>query len=160
MAQTLGADDYRQVTFVQDGAAEPVGLFMAFYNDQTKGGVHSPEICLPSSGWEIARLERTDIAPRLGLDTPFPINAAVIQKGNTRMMVYYWFQQGSRRVAWDFAAKMYLLADGIRTGQTDGGIVRLTTLMKDGETDADAEARLLSMTRELIAPLPRFMPEG
>ena len=158
--RTLGADDYRQAQFTQAGAAAPVGLFMAFYNDQTKGGIHSPEICLPSSGWEIARLQRADLSQRLGVEGPFPVNVAVIQKGYTRMMVYYWFQQGSRRVAWDFAARLYLLADGVRKGQTDGGIIRLTTSIREGESDDDAEARLLSMTRELIKPLPRFMPEG
>ena len=159
IARTLGADDYRQATMVREDAATPVGLFMAFYNDQSKGGVHSPEICLPSSGWEIAKLERVDIAPRLGIEGGFPLNRAIIQKGESRMMVYYWFQQGSRRVAWDFAAKFYLLADGIRTGQTDGGLVRLTTAMAQGESEEAAEARLLDMTRELIAPLPRFIPE-
>ena len=159
VAQTLGADDYRQATFQNQISSAPVGLFMAFYNDQSKGGVHSPEICLPSSGWEIAKLERVDIAPRLGVDGEFPLNRAIIQKGEARMMVYYWFQQGNRRVAWDFAAKFYLLADGIRTGQTDGGIVRLTTPMARGESEAEAEARLLDMTRGVIQPLPRFMPE-
>lgn len=157
--RTLGADDYRQATFQNEVSRMPVGLFMAFYNDQSKGGVHSPEICLPSSGWEIAKLERIDIAPRLGVEGGFPLNRAIIQKGESRMMVYYWFQQGSRRVAWDFAAKFYLLADGIRTGQTDGGIVRLTTPMARGESEAQAEARLLDMTRALINPLPRFIPE-
>ena len=159
VARTLGADDYRQVTFAHDAETPPVGLFMAFYNDQSKGGVHSPEICLPSSGWEIAKLDRIDIAPRLGSETPFALNRAIIQKGEARMMVYYWFQQGSRRVAWDFAAKFYLLMDGIRTGQTDGGIVRLTTMMRPGESEDQAEARLLDMTRDVIVPLPRFMPE-
>lgn len=159
VAKTLGADDYRQVTFALDSATPPVGLFMAFYHDQSKGGVHSPEICLPASGWEIARLERVDIAPRLGMDTAFPLNRAIIQNGESRMMVYYWFQQGSRRVAWDFAAKFYLLADGIRTGQTDGGIVRLTTPIKPDESLDAAEARLLDMTRNLLPPLPRFIPE-
>lgn len=160
IAKALGADDYRQVTMMRDAATPTVGLFMAFYHDQSKGGVHSPEICLPSSGWEIAKLERVDIAPRLGVEGKFPLNRAIIQKGETRMMVYYWFQQGDRRVAWDVAAKFYLLADGIRTGQTDGGIVRLTTLMGSGESEEAAEARLLDITRGVIAPLPRFMPEG
>lgn len=172
VARTLGADDYRQVTLIHADAppaggggllaspAKPsqVGLFMAFYQDQSKGGVHSPEICLPSSGWEIARLDRIDISDKLGADAPFNLNRAIIQKGESRMMVYYWFQQGSRRVAWDFAAKMYLLADGIRTGQTDGGIVRLTTLIGPQEAPEEAEARLLDVTRALIGPLPRFFP--
>lgn len=160
VAKALGADDYRQVTMVRDAATAPVGLFMAFYHDQSKGGVHSPEICLPSSGWEIAKLERVDIAPRLGVDDAFMLNRAVIQKGESRMMVYYWFQQGDRRVAWDVAAKFFLLADGIRTGQTDGGIVRLTTPMGPEESEESAEARLLDMTRQVIGPLPRFMPEA
>ena len=88
------------------------------------------------------------------------MNRVIIQKGELRMMVYYWFQQGDRRVAWDVAAKFYLLADGIRSGQTDGGIVRLTTAMGSEESEVSAEARLLEMTREVIAPLPKFMPEG
>ncbi len=160
VAKALGADDYRQVTMIRDAATPPIGLFLAFYHDQSMGGVHSPEICLPSSGWEIAKLERVDIAPRLGTDGQFLLNRAIIQKGESRMMVYYWFQQGDRRVAWDVAAKFYLLADGIRSGETDGGIVRLTTAMGPEETEESAEARLLEMTREVIAPLPKFMPEG
>ncbi len=160
VAKVLGADDYRQVTMMRDAATPTVGLFMAFYHDQSKGGVHSPEICLPSSGWEIAKLERVDIAPQLGTEGQFLLNRVIIQKGELRMMVYYWFQQGDRRVAWDVAAKFYLLADGIRSGQTDGGIVRLTTAMGSEESEESAEARLLEMTREVIAPLPKFMPEG
>ena len=160
IARTLGADDYRQATLIRDAATPPVGLFMAFYHDQSKGGIHSPEICLPSSGWEIAKLERVDISPRLGIDGQFMLNRAIIQKGESRMMVYYWFQQGERRVAWDVAAKFYLLMDGIRTGQTDGGIVRLTTVMGAEESEESAEARLLEVTQGVIAPLPKFMPEG
>ncbi|MBK4218110.1 EpsI family protein, partial [Paracoccus caeni] len=158
IAKSLGADDYRQVTLTLDRETPPVGLFMAFYNDQSQGGVHSPEICLPSSGWEIAKLERTDISAKLGQDQAFPLNRAIIQRGEQRMMVYYWFQQGERRVAWDFAAKFYLLADGIRTGQTDGGLVRLTTPINEGESEDAAEARLLELTRQLSGELPRFIP--
>ena len=158
IAKTLAADDYRQVTMLSGADVPPVGLFMAFYNDQSKGGVHSPEICLPSSGWEIAELNRIDIAPRLGVNEAFPINRAVIQNGNSRMMVYYWFQQGERRVAWDLAAKFYLLMDGIGRGPTDGGIVRLTTPIRGNESDDAAEARLMDMTRNLLDPLPRFFP--
>jgi len=157
--RALGADDYHQVTLVSANAAAEVGLFMAWYEDQSQGGVHSPEICLPSSGWEIAWLERSDIAPVMGTDTPFNLNRAIIEHGETRMMVYYWFQQGERRVAWDFAAKFYLMLDGIRTGSTDGALVRLTTPILRGESDAEAEARLQSVLAEVIEPLPRFIPE-
>ncbi|SNR66707.1 VPLPA-CTERM-specific exosortase XrtD [Paracoccus sediminis] len=158
IAKTLGADDYHQVNLRRDGVAAPVGLFMAWYADQSQGGVHSPEICLPGNGWEIARLERINIASRLGSDTPFQINRAIIQKGETRMMVFYWFEQKGRKVAWDIAAKFYLMTDGITTGRTDGGLVRLTTPISRDESNDAAEARLLDVLKEVMVPLPRFMP--
>jgi exosortase D (VPLPA-CTERM-specific) len=157
--RALQADDYHQISLRNPEAAADVGLFMAWYQDQSRGGVHSPEICLPASGWEIAWLERTDITNAMETETPFVINRAIIERGMTRMMVYYWFQQGERRVAWDMAAKFYLMMDGITTGSTDGAIVRLTTLIQGDETDAEAEARLQSVLTELMEPLPRFIPE-
>ena len=155
---TLGADDYHQVTLTSAAAAAPVGLFMAWYDDQSDGGVHSPEICLPGSGWEIAWLERTDMTERVGSASPFHINRAIIQKGETRMMVFYWFQQKNRRIAWDFAAKFWLMVDGITTGRTDGGLVRLTTAIRPDESDDAAEARLIGVLQSIQKPLPRFIP--
>jgi len=95
-----------------------------------------------------------------------PKMAFILQKSacpardTTRMMVYYWFEQKERRVAWDFAAKFWLMVDGIQTGQTDGALVRMTTPINVGETDEAAEERLKSMLDELIEPLPRFVPSG
>ena len=157
--RALKADDYHQVSLRHPDATDEVGLFMAWYRDQSRGGVHSPEICLPASGWEIAVLERTDISATIGTEMPFNINRAVIQKGHARMMVYYWFQQGERRVAWDMAAKFWLMIDGIATGSTDGAIVRLTTQIRKDESEAEAEARLRDVLTNLMDPLPRFIPE-
>ncbi|WP_318527450.1 VPLPA-CTERM-specific exosortase XrtD [Roseobacter sinensis] len=158
VARSLGADDYHSINLAKPGEAAQVGFFSAWYADQSKGGVHSPEICLPGAGWEIAWLERTDITEKLGSDTPFKINRAIIQKGETRMMVFYWFEQKGRKIAWDFAAKFYLMVDGIATGRTDGALVRLTTLIGPNETDAEAEARLMEVLSEVNTVIPRFIP--
>jgi hypothetical protein len=127
----------------------------------TRPGRHSlPRSACPapggrSPGWSAA------ISPiAWATDTPFNINRAIIQQGDTRMMVYYWFQQGERRIAWDFAAKFYLLVDGITTGSTDGALVRLTTLIGPDEEDAVAEARLQSVLDGLMPILPRFVPDS
>jgi EpsI family protein len=74
------------------------------------------------------------------------------------MMVYYWFQQRERRIAWDISAKFWLMVDGITTGRTDGALVRLTTPILQGETDAEAEARLFEVLQGLEEPLPQFIP--
>lgn len=157
--QNLGADDYHQVTFVKPGESSAVGLFMAWYDDQSDGGVHSPEVCLPGAGWEIAWIERVDVASKIGEDRPFELNRAIIQKGETRMMVYYWFQQKDRRIARDYEAKFWLMVDGVRTGRTDGALVRLTTLIKQDESEAEADARLTEMLMSIQDPLPRFIPQ-
>ncbi|WP_353346817.1 VPLPA-CTERM-specific exosortase XrtD [Litorivita sp. NS0012-18] len=156
--QVLGADDYHSIDFFSSKEAAKVEFFSAFYKDQTKGGTHSPEICLPSAGWEIAWLERVDIAPEVGFDAPYMINRAVIQKSTNRMLAYYWFEQHGRHVAWDFAAKFYLLYDGITMGRTDGALVRLITPIARGETEEEAEARLQKMFKETVQVLPRFVP--
>ena len=156
--RVLGADDYRSVNFRHPNHASTVEFFSAWYADQSQGGVHSPEICLPGGGWEIAWLERSDLTKTMNLGTPFLINRAIIQKGETRMMVFYWFEQKDRKIAWDIAAKYWLMVDGIRTGRTDGALVRLTTLILPGEPDSVAEARLMDMLRETTDVLPRFVP--
>lgn len=156
--KALAADDYLQIDLQREPLSPSVGLFIAWYDDQSKGGVHSPEVCLPGAGWEIAWLERTDMTERMNSDTPFNINRAIIQKGESRMMVYYWFEQKGRRLAWDFAAKYWLMVDGIRTGRTDGALVRLTTSIRLGESDAMAEERLQSVLDGLQGKLSRFIP--
>lgn len=158
VAEALQADDYHSVQFVRPGGGPGVNFFSAWYADQSDGGVHSPEVCLPGSGWEIAWLERVDIAGDIGSPTPFNINKAIIQKGETRMMAYYWFEQKGRKVAWDFAAKLLLVYDGVATGRKDGAIVRLITAIGPGDTEADAAARLDDMARAVIPVLPRFIP--
>ena len=82
VARTLAADDYHSVILARTATEPDVGLFMAWYQDQSAGGVHSPEICLPGSGWEI-RLAGSapDIAAEMGTETAFNINRAIIQRG-------------------------------------------------------------------------------
>lgn len=156
--RVLGADDYHNVTLVRDPELPPVGLFMAWYYDQQDDGVHSPEVCLPGAGWEIAWLERTDFSDEMQSDTAFEINRAIIQRGQQRMMVYYWFKQNDRQLAWDVAAKFWLTLDTIRYGRADGGIIRLTTVIEGDETEAEAEARLKEVLLEIQTPVARFIP--
>ena len=157
--EALGADDYRSVTVAQYNGAPTVEIFAAWYADQANGGVHSPEICLPGGGWEISWLERVDISQSIGWPSEFELNRAIIQKGETRMMVYYWFEQKGKKIAWDLEAKYWLLVDGIITGRTDGAIVRLTTPIQSKEPDSAAAERLNDLLKSLAPILPRFIPE-
>ncbi|MGI9355125.1 MAG: VPLPA-CTERM-specific exosortase XrtD [Rhizobiaceae bacterium] len=156
--RVLGADDYVNATFVSD-TRETVNFFTAYYLKQTEGeGIHSPEVCLPVGGWEVFSIgpHKVDMA-----GTPygaFELNRAVIQKGENRQLVYYWFEQRGRHLTNDFAAKLSVLWDGVTRGRTDGALVRFTTPVGTREDIAAADARLQAFMRESLAQLPHYVP--
>ena len=154
----LAADDYNSVAFTRSGAAAPVDLLMVWYADQMTGGVHSPEVCLPGGGWEIADLQPVDLLDRFGDGAHFVANRAIIQQGVDRMLAYYWFEQQGQRTASEFRAKLQLMMGKLTNGREDSALVRLITPIRPGEDIAAAEARLLEVLDEVLEPLPRFIP--
>jgi exosortase D (VPLPA-CTERM-specific) len=158
VARVLAADDYLAALYRKPSEAQPVDLFLSYYRSQTDGdAIHSPQVCLPNAGWEVAAIEPVTVAPAGG--PAITLNRAVIQKGLDRQLVYYWFEGRGRRLTGDFAAKFYTVADSLRTGRTDGGLVRLITPIGPGESAELADARLTRFLAAVTGPLPRFIPE-
>ncbi len=150
----LAADDYHSVTLNQPGTDYPVDLFMVWYKDQNTGGVHSPEVCLPGAGWEIAQLEQIDAQAAAG---GFKLNRAIVQKGVKRMLVYYWYEQPDGRAASVFDAKFKLMLGKITSGRSDSALVRLITPIGRDENVGAAEERLIDAMLDVVQPLPRFV---
>lgn len=156
----LAASDYLNATYVAQGVAAPVGQFIAFYDSQTDGsGIHSPEVCLPVGGWEIFSLEPYQITVPDTVYGTFEVNRAVIQKGVSKQLVYYWFEQRGRRMTNDFKAKASVIMDNLTRGRSDGALVRFTTAIQPKESEADADARLQAFMAQSLQRLPRFVPE-
>ena len=88
----------------------------------------------------------------------FTVNRAVIQKGLSKQLVYYWFEQRGKRMTNDVAAKASVIWDGIALGRTDGALVRFVTPINTNETEADADARIQQLMQKSLASLPRFIP--
>ena len=160
----LGADDYLNATYTATGAtsAAPgayVNLFVAFYERQTEGsGIHSPEVCLPVGGWEVYSLAPRAVDMEGTGYGAFEVNRAVIQKGLSQQLVYYWFEQRGERMTNDFRAKLSVLRDGLVEGRSDGALVRFVTPIGPREDPAQADARLEAFMRQALEPLPRFVP--
>jgi exosortase D (VPLPA-CTERM-specific) len=156
--RTLGADDYVAALYQSPGEAAPVDLFLSYYFSQTAGSaIHSPEVCLPSAGWEVAAIAPVTVELPGTQTGSVRLNRVVIQKGTERQLVYYWFEGRGRQITNDIAAKLYTLADTATRGRSDGGLVRLITPMADGE--AAAAARLDRFLAAMADRLPRFLPE-
>ena len=157
--RVLGATDYLNTTYATAGSAGYVNMFVAFYDKQTEGdGIHSPEVCLPVGGWEIFSLEPHRIDTGVPTYGSFEVNRAVIQKGLSQQLVYYWFEQRGKRQTNDFKAKIGVMIDSLTMGRTDGALVRYVTPIAPDETEADADARLIRFIGESLEKLPRFVP--
>jgi exosortase D (VPLPA-CTERM-specific) len=159
IANILNADDYFSGVFARPGEAATVDLFMSWYGAQGEGhSIHSPEVCLPGAGWEMAGIATETVAlpgTRTGSVT---LNRAVIQKGLERQLVWYWFEGRGQQFTGDFGMKFANIADSVREGRTDGGLVRLVTPVgEDGV--AGAEARLTRFLAATVDTLPRFIPD-
>jgi len=156
----LGADDYIDATYLAAGEAAPVNLFVAWYEKQTEGsGIHSPEVCLPVGGWEVFSIDPHPVTIEGTVYGSFEVNRAVIQKGLSKQLVYYWFEQRGKRMTNDYAAKASVVLDSLTRGRTDGALVRFVTPIGEGETEAAAEARLQRFMAASLDRLPRFVPE-
>lgn len=156
--EVLAATDYLNATFRSIEAEASVNMFVAYYDTQTKGeGIHSPEVCLPVGGWEIFSLApyRIDMA-EAGYGA-FEVNRAVIQKGMSQQLVYYWFEQRGKRMTNDYKAKASVIVDGLTMGRTDGALVRYVTPIQGGN-EAEADARLQRFISQSLSRLPRFVP--
>jgi exosortase D (VPLPA-CTERM-specific) len=158
----LAADDYFASTFQAAGERAPVDFFVAYYHKQTEGaGIHSPEVCIPSAGWEMGEITPTEVAldPSTGW-APFKLNRAIIERetGTNRQLVYYWFEQSGEQLTNDFHAKMVSIWQALTIGRTDGALVRFMTPIAPNETEADADARLQRFMTEAMPVLPRFVP--
>jgi exosortase D (VPLPA-CTERM-specific) len=153
----LASDDYHSVQFGLSPSTPTIDFFAAWYQDLAEDGVmHTPEICLPGAGWEIAKVEKVDIADELGLGSPFKINRIIIQKGSERSLVYYWFTHMGQAIPRSAAAKFSVRTRGVMAGRSDGAIVRLIRPIKKGE--AEAEAQMNDLLKEILPQLPQFIP--
>ena len=151
--KVLGADDYLNRIY-QHGAHGPVGLYVGYYAAQGDGtAIHSPQNCLPGSGWVPVSHARTTL--QVAGDR-FPVNRYVVEKRGERQLVLYWFDGRGRRVASEYVNKAYLLHDALRRGRTDGALVRVITPMSGGEASADAASQ--AFARVLVPQLTGWLP--
>lgn len=157
--KVLAADDYLVVSYAGAGKKAPIDLFVSYYKSTTgQSGIHSPEVCIPGHGWEVSRWSSIGVTPDNGIPA-FRLNRAIIQKDAQRQLVYYWFEGAGDRSANEYVAKFRTIWNAMSRGRTDGALVRLTTPVQPGETEAAADRRLQSFMSSVLKELPRYVPK-
>lgn len=156
---TLKLTDYIVANYVAEAAASSVNFYAAYYASQRKGAsVHSPRSCIPGDGWQITAFGQRDFPDLQVQGSPLRINRAVIEKGEYKQLVYYWFQQRGRSITNEYLVKWYLFYDAITLHRTDGALVRLVTTLDKGQDIDVADQRLQAFMRTMLNVLPDYLP--
>ena len=141
--------DYRRA----DG--QSANFYVGYYASQREGAsYHSPLNCLPGSGWTLSEPSKAMIPLPDG--TQFAANKYVIQNGEYRSLMLYWYQGRGRQVASEYWGKVYTVIDSVRLRRSDGAMVRVTVPLGDSEDAALKSA--LDLSTRAVAALPEFVP--
>jgi EpsI family protein len=156
---TLKMTDYIVANYQSADATGAVNFYSAYYASQRKGAsVHSPRSCIPGDGWQITSFGQRDFSGLLVEGKPLRINRAVIEKGEYKQLVYYWFQQRGRSITNEYMVKWYLFYDAIAMHRTDGALVRLVTSLDKGQDIEVADQRLQAFMTDMVKVLPDYLP--
>jgi len=130
-------------------------FYVGYYASQREGAsYHSPLNCLPGAGWTLNSPDTVTITLPDGKS--FVANKYVIQNGDYKNLMIYWYQGRGRAVASEYWGKIYTVVDSVRLRRSDGAMVRVTVPLGDSEAAALNAARDLSA--RTAAALPEFVP--
>jgi EpsI family protein len=130
----LRADDYITRSYGQ--GREQANLFVAFFKSQRAGQApHSPKNCLPGAGWIWT------VSDQIPITLPdenrtIQVNRYIVQRGDQKSLILYWYQSRDRVVASEYTAKVYVVADALRYNRTDTALVRVEVPIIEGNDQA------------------------
>ena len=159
--KVLGVDDYLNRVYYRPDRSV-AGLYIGYYKSQRQGdSIHSPQNCLPGSGWE--PLERTDLTIPTSTAagaTNISVNRYVIQKGVDRQLVLYWYQSHGRVVANEYWSKFFLIRDAVRINRTDAALVRVIVPIASDAADGEgrAEGQAVDLVKQFFPLLSSYVP--
>lgn len=151
----LRADDYLTRNYaLPDGRL--ASFYVGYYATQRNGATyHSPLNCLPGTGWVMSDAATVMITPANGAPA-FAANRYIIQNGNEKQLLIYWYQGRGRIVASEYWGKIYTVLDSARRRRSDGAMVRVTVPM--GKSEQSAMEAATDLAAQAAPVLPAYVP--
>ena len=154
----LQFSDYTSIDYSKLGSL-PVSIYVAYYESQRKGrSIHSPETCLPSSGWIFNQAGTRTIHLSEKNSSSITVMRAIMEKSGNRNLVYFWFNQRGRILTNPYQMKIYNFWDALVKKRTDGALIRVIAPISSVEKIEDADKRLQSFVREILPLLNEYIP--
>lgn len=161
----LKFDDYMIADYRRESGhdsqqkAQHLNFYIAWYGSQRSGqSAHSPRSCIPGGGWRIESIEPVHLDDLYLNAQPLEVNRTVIRKGETRQVVYYWFQQRGRILTNEYLVKWYIFWDALTQNRSDGALVRLTIPLERDQALTVADAQAADFMREALPRMNDFIP--
>lgn len=152
----LRADDYLLRNY-QAGDGRMASFYVGYYATQRNGATyHSPLNCLPGAGWSMSEPAKMVIKPADGRPA-FEANRYLIQNGQDKQLMIYWYQGRGRVVASEYWGKIYTVLDSLRRRRSDGSMVRVTVPVGASENAAIETAE--NFAAHVSPVLPAFVPD-
>jgi EpsI family protein len=112
--------------------------------------------CLPGSGWEMKDPASVTITPANGAPS-FEANRYIVQNGDDKQLLVYWYQGRGRKVQSEYWGKIYTVIDSIRRRRSDGAMVRV--LMPVGKSEEETLRAATDLAAQVAPVLPEFVPD-
>jgi len=141
----------------RDPSGQALTVYVAYYGRQSGGrSIHSPDNCLPGSGWEAVESGRWTTQTVYGTTR---VNRTLIEHGSgSRALVYYWYQGRGRVIASEYRVKADLLRDAVVDRRTDEGLVRLVFPLESWNELHAVDALAEQAVPEVIDALAGYLP--
>ena len=160
--EKLQLTDYLIADYLKKNSKDDVvNLYVAWYEAQHRGAMaHSPKACLPGGGWRIVELDQRTLASNVSstVENHSPeVNRVVIQKGEAKQLVYYWFSQRGRNLTNEYAVKWYLFWDGLTKRRADGSMIRVTAPIPTESSEEEIDEKLQDFVQKFLPLINRYI---
>ncbi len=142
-----------------DSKGRRLWLFIAYFSSQKYGSqIHSPKLCLPGVGWRIQQIEpyRLELAGGHARE----VNRLVISEGDSRQVMFYWFETRGGTIRNEFGLKFSLMKNSLLLRPTDAAIIRLTLAISPGDNLESTTARAVEYLNVFFPSISGALPFG
>ena len=150
----LKTSDYVMRYYEKEGRL--ANFYVGYYASQKSGATyHSPQNCLPGSGWAMTKPQIVEIRTPSG--KVLEANRYIIENGKYKEVMIYWYQGRGRAVASEYYDKIYTVVDSVTRRRSDGSMVRVMTPV--GNSVREATDAAIELAAEAADGLSEFVPK-
>nr|MBI3613033.1 EpsI family protein [Nitrospirota bacterium] len=133
-----------------------INLYIGYYGTD-KGGraEHLPQYCFTGQGWSIEKWDF--VAFDVSGAGAARVNRMIVNKGDERQLVYFWFQSESTVMSTGWEQNWYKFRRRLLSERMDGTLVRVSMDLPAGK-DGEVEERVKRFAQAVMPLVSQFWP--